>query len=70
MQAYLEAAQQLRDAPLSDVVIERRQRRGNLARFDRSIGAFLAFDDDLVIRTYFRPDDGEQYFWRAVGRAA
>jgi hypothetical protein len=66
LQEYLRMAQELRDAPLSDQVIEERQRRGNLARFDRRNGAFLAYDEDLTIRTYFRPDDGEDYFWRAI----
>jgi hypothetical protein len=61
---YLSMAQDLRDAPLSKTVIEARQQRGNWARFDRSTGSFLAFEDDLVILTFFRPDDGEAYFKR------
>jgi pyocin large subunit-like protein len=65
---YLEMAQQLRDAPLSDDIIEARQARGNFARFDRRSGAFMAFEEDLVILTFFRPDDGEDYFRRAVRR--
>jgi pyocin large subunit-like protein len=65
---YLRRAQQLRDAPLSDDIIEARQARGNFARFDRRSGAFMAFEEDLVILTFFRPDDGEEYFQRAVRR--
>jgi pyocin large subunit-like protein len=63
---YLLMAQELRDAPLSTSIIEARQARGNLARFDRSSGGFIAFDDRLIIQTFFRPNDGEAYFRRAV----
>ena len=61
-------AQDLRDASLSSRVIEAPQSNGSYARFDRSSGAFLAFNRDLTIRTFFRPDDGESYFRRAVSR--
>jgi pyocin large subunit-like protein len=65
---YLRRAQALRDAPLSEQIIEARQKRGNFARFDRNAGAFLAYEEDLIILTYFRPDDGEAYFKRAIKR--
>lgn len=65
---YLAMAQELRDAPLSGNVIEAPQSNGSYARFDRRSGAFLAFNRDLTIRTFFRPDDGEAYFRRAVNR--
>ena len=61
-------AQDLRDAPLSSNVLEAAQSNGSYARFDRGRGAFLAFNQDLTIRTFFRPDDGESYFRRAVNR--
>jgi hypothetical protein len=63
---YLAMAQDLRDAPLSGTVIETTQKDGTLSRFDRSSGAFMAFDHDLTIRTFFKPNDGEDYFWRAA----
>lgn len=65
---YLRRAQALRDAPVSKQVIETTQPGGTLSRFDRSSGSFIAFDTDLTIRTFFRPNDGENYFWRAAGR--
>lgn len=65
---YLSMAQDLRDAPLSSRVIEASQSNGSYARFDRRTGGFLAFNRDLTIRTFFRPDDGESYFRRAVNR--
>lgn len=65
---YLRRAQDLRDATLSKQVIETAQLDGTISRFDRTSGAFLAFDTDLTIRTFFRPNDGENYFWRAAGR--
>lgn len=49
-------------------MIEATQANGSYARFDRTTGAFLAFNRDLTIRTFFRPDDGESYFRRAVNR--
>ena len=61
-------AQDLRDARLSNRVIEAAQSNGSYARFDRTTGAFIAFNRDLTIRTFFRPDDGEAYFRRAVNR--
>lgn len=61
-------AQDLRDAPLSKNVVEAEQVGGTLSRFNRATGAFVAFDPDLTIRTFFRPDDGEAYFVRAAKR--
>ncbi len=63
---YLLMAQQLRDAPLSNNVIQGSQARGNLARFDKSTGAFLAFDERKIIQTFFKPNSGEAYFRKAV----
>ncbi len=65
---YLSMAQELRDAPLSSTVVEDWQVRGNWSRFDRASGAFIAFRKDKVILTFFRPDDGEDYFRRASKR--
>ena len=39
-----------------------------LARYDRETGAFIAFNPDGVIRTFFRPNDGERYFRRQAER--
>ncbi len=36
-----------------------------VTRFDTSDGGFVAFDRDLTIRTYFRPNDGAAYFDRS-----
>ena len=66
---YLAMAQDLRDAPISRRVVEATQLDGTLSRFDRTTGAFLAFDTDLTIRTFFKPDGGEDYFRRAAGRS-
>ena len=64
---YLAMAQDLRDAPLSRIVVEATKADGSLSRFNRSTGGFLAFNRDLTIRTFFRPRDGEAYFRRAAG---
>jgi pyocin large subunit-like protein len=39
-----------------------------VSRFDRGSGGFVAFDADGIIRTYFRPNDGEAYFRRQARR--
>ncbi len=67
---YLRRAQQLRDAPVEGDVLELRRPDGTTARFDRGTGAFIAFDSDGTIRTFFRPNDGESYFRRQARRRA
>ena len=68
IEAYLLAAQTLRDAPSGDGVLELRRRDGVVTRFDRVSGAFLAVNRDGTIRTFFRPNDGEAYFRRQASR--
>ena len=65
---YLREAQALRDAPLSDPVLEIRRQDGVVSRFDRSTGSFIAVNADGTIRTFFRPNDGERYFRRQATR--
>jgi len=65
---YLHRAQALRDAPLGDQVAEIIRRDGVRTRFDRRTGGFVAFSRNGVIRTYFRPADGEDYFLRQADR--
>lgn len=68
MEQYLQAAQALRDAPVSGSIIELKRGDGVTTRFDRSSGAFLAFNRDRTIRTFFKPNDGEAYFRRQAAR--
>ena len=68
-QEYLRAAQRLRDAPVGGSVEEIRRADGTVSRFDRSTGAFIAFDADGTIRTFFKPNAGESYFRRQATRA-
>ncbi len=68
MNEYLRRAQMLRDAPVGDGVLEVRRPDGTRSRFDRATGAFIAFDGDGTIRTFFRPNDGEAYFRRQARR--
>lgn len=65
---YLALAQELRDRPVGGAVLEARRGDGVTTRFDRSSGAFVAFNRDLTIRTFFRPNDGIDYFRRQAGR--
>ncbi len=69
IEEYLVMAQDLRDAPLSKTVIETTQKDGTISRFNRQTGGFMAFESDLTIRTFFHPNDGERYFWRAASRS-
>ena len=57
-------AQDLRDTPIGKDVLEFKRRDGVINRFDRRNGAFLAFNRNLTIRTFFKPNDGEAYFER------
>jgi hypothetical protein len=63
---YLSMAQDLRDAPLSNRILEANQPGGTISRFDRQTGGFTAFDRDLTLRTFFKPNAGESYFRRAA----
>ncbi len=65
---YLRRAQELRDRPRGDRILEVARDDGVVTRFDRTTGAFIAFDRDGTIRTFFRPNDGEAYFWRQSRR--
>jgi len=66
---YLLKAQALRDRPADGDILEHVRRDDVITRFDRATGDFIAFNADGVIRTYFRPNDGEAYFRRqALGR--
>lgn len=66
--AYLRQAQELRDQSVGGDILEATRNDGVITRFNRKTGAFLAFNKDLTIRTYFRPNDGERYFNRQLKR--
>lgn len=65
---YLRLAQALRDRPAGGAVLEAPRSDGAITRFDRASGAFLAYDEDLTIRTFFKPNEGERYFHRQLER--
>lgn len=65
---YLRLAQELRDRPAGGDILEAVRADGVVTRFDRARGAFLAFDADRTIRTFFLPNDGERYFRRQLAR--
>jgi len=65
---YLALAQALRDRPAGGDVLEIVRGDGVITRFDRASGAFLAFERDGAIRTFFVPSDGERYFQRQAAR--
>lgn len=65
---YLRLAQALRDRAAGGDVLEAVRADGTITRFDRESRAFLAFDRDGVIHTFFRPNDGEAYFRRQLNR--
>jgi len=69
-QDYLRQAQLLRDAKVGGPVLETVRRDGVTARFDRQTGAFIAFNPNGVIRTFFKPNDGERYYRRQAERGS
>ena len=67
-QDYLHQAQLLRDAKAGDPILETVRNDGVVTRFDRQTGAFIAFNANGVIRTFFKPNDDERYFRRQAER--
>lgn len=68
-QDYLRQAQLLRDAKVGGPVLEAVRRDGVITRYDRQTGAFIAFNPNGVIRTFFKPNDGERYWRRQAERS-
>jgi len=68
LEQYLRGAQELRDRPAGGAILEAARPDGSVTRFDKDSGDFIAFSRDGVIRTYFRPTDGERYYKRQLGR--
>jgi hypothetical protein len=65
---YLRLACELRDAPLGSNVLEGTRSDGVITRFDARTGAFVAFNRDRTLRTFFKPNDGRAYFERQLER--
>jgi pyocin large subunit-like protein len=68
MEQYLRGAQELRDRPTGGTILETARPDGSVTRYDRGSGDFIAFHRAGVIRTYFRPTDGEAYYRRQLRR--
>jgi len=68
-QRYLRLAQALRDRPAGGLVLEAVRKDGVITRYDRGSGAFIAFDRDGTIRTFFRPARGDAYFRSQLSRS-
>ncbi len=65
---YLRQARSLRDAKAGGDILEFVRADGVVTRYERSRKAFIAFNKDKTIRTYFKPNDGEAYFHRQANR--
>lgn len=66
---YLYLAQELRDTePDGRQVLVGFRNDGVVTKFDRRDGEFIAYNRSKVIRTFFKPDDGERYFNRQMRR--
>jgi hypothetical protein len=68
-QDYLHQAQLLRDAAPGGPVLQAVRTDGVTTRYDRQTGAFIAFNRNGTIRTFFKPNDGERYFRRQAERS-
>jgi hypothetical protein len=69
-QDYLRQAQLLRDAKVGDPILETVRNDGVTTRFDRQTGAFIAFNPNGIIRTFFKPNAGESYYRRQAQRGS
>jgi pyocin large subunit-like protein len=67
-QDYLHQAQLLRDAVVGGPVLQTVRADGVTTRYDRQTGAFIAFNRNGTIRTFFKPHDGERYYRRQAER--
>jgi hypothetical protein len=67
-QDYLRQAQLLRDARVGGPVLETVRADHVTTRYDRETGAFIAFNPNGTIRTFFKPNDGERYYRRQAER--
>jgi hypothetical protein len=67
---YLHQAQLLRDTAVGGPVLETIRRDGVTTRYDRQTGAFVAFNRNGTIRTFFKPNDGERYYRRQAERGS
>jgi hypothetical protein len=67
-QDYLHQAQLLRDAKVGGPILQTVRADGVTTRFDRQTGAFIAYNPNGVIRTFFKPNDGERYYRRQAER--
>jgi len=67
-QDYLRQAQLLRDAEVGGPVLQTVRADGVTTRFDKQTGAFIAFNPNGTIRTFFKPNDGERYYRRQAER--
>ena len=67
-QDYLRQAQLLRDASVGGPVLQTVRADRVTTRFDRETGAFIAFNPNGTIRTFFKPNDGERYYRRQAER--
>jgi pyocin large subunit-like protein len=67
-QDYLHQAQLLRDAGVGGPVLQTVRADGVTTRYDRQTGAFIAFNRNGTIRTFFKPHDGERYYRRQAER--
>ena len=41
-----------------------------VTRYDQQTGAFIAFNPNGIIRTFFKPNDGERYYRRQAERGS
>jgi len=67
-QDYLRQAQLLRDARVGGPVLQTVRADRVTTRYDRETGAFIAFNPNGTIRTFFKPNDGERYYRRQAER--
>lgn len=68
MQAYLELANALADAPLSDDIVQLIRSDGSISKYCFSTNEFVVVTADGNIRTYFKPETKEAYWDEELNR--
>lgn len=67
---YLALAQEVRDRPDSRHVQEDVLPDGTRIKYERRMGAYLAYEEDLTILEFLKPAEGRQYYAEALARGS
>lgn len=64
MEQYVERAVSLAEMPTGGDILGHIDKDGIIVRYDRKENDFVKASTSKGIRTMFKPDEGEQYYWK------